>query len=232
MFGLNLTNHFIIIFNDTCPESPPLQWSNGISSLGSHPSLNSFDLMARGGGLSLDSSQNSPVPTLPLGTDYTNHYHYSSGITSSQNSPGSPPTNTVTQLPCDIDRHLSPTTGDSFTVDYGYLRQPQSNTSSLCLQSDHNDNSTVYLGQISYPDAPAITLDIEQNRTRADMLNAVDVECICNEHGILNDVVHGAHKLHKGAGGNVDQGSIFTMAHTHRKMVTLLVRPGPPEVYV
>ena len=182
MFGLNLTNHFIIIFNDTCPESPPLQWSNGISSLGSHPSLNSFDLMACGGGLSLDSSQNSPVPTLPLGADYTIHYHYSSGVTSSWNSPGSAPTNTVTQFPCDIDRHSSPMTGDSFTVDYGYLCHLQSNTSSLFLQSDHNDNPILHLGQISYPNAPAITLDIEQNHTRADMLTSADVECICNEH--------------------------------------------------
>ena len=134
MFELNLANHFIIIFNDTCPESPPLQWSNGISSLGSHPSSNSFNLMAHGGALSLDSSQNSPVPTLPLGADYTNHYHYSSGITSSQNSPGSVPSNTVTQLPCDIDRHSSPTTGDSFTVDYGYLHQLQA-THHHCFSS-------------------------------------------------------------------------------------------------
>ena len=58
------------------------------------------------------------------------------------------------------------------------------------------------------------------------MLTAVDVECICNEHDIPNHVVHGAHKLHKGAGRNVDWGSIFTMALAHRKMVTLLVRLG------
>ena len=102
MFGLDLANHFIIIFNDTCPESSPLQWSNGISSLESHSSSNSFNLMACGGAVSLDSSRNSPVPALPLGADYTNHYHYSFGITSSQNSPGSAPTNTVTQPPCDV----------------------------------------------------------------------------------------------------------------------------------
>ena len=102
MFGLNLANHFIIIFNDTCPESSSFQWSNRILSLESRSSSNSFNLMAHGGAVSLDSSQNSPIPTLLLSADYMNHYHYSSGVTSSWNSPGSAPTNTVTQLSCDV----------------------------------------------------------------------------------------------------------------------------------
>ena len=187
MFGLDLANHFIIIFNDTCPESSPLQWSNGISSLESRPSSNSFDLMAHGGALSLDSSRNSPVPALPLGADYTNHYHYSSDVTSSRNSPGSAPANTVTLLPCDVrdgdvNRHSSPMTGGSFSVDYGHLHQLQTNVSSLFLQSNYNNNPTLHLEHPNYPAMTAITPDIEQNHTRADMLTSADVECICNEH--------------------------------------------------
>ena len=230
MFGLDLANHFIIIFNDTCPESSPLQWSNGISSLESRSSSNSFDLMARGGAVSLDSSRNSPVPALPLGADYTNHYHYSSGITSSRNSPGSAPTNTVTQLPCDVrdgdvDRHSSPTTGGSFSVDYGYPHEPQTDAPSLFLRSDFNDNPTLHLGQISYA-TPAVTPDIVQNHVRVDILTAADVERLCSEHGIQSDVVRGAHKQRRGDSGNVDRESIFTMALAHRKMALILVELG------
>ena len=221
IFGLDLTNHFIIILNNICPESYPLQWSNGISSLESCSSSNSFNLMAHGGAVLLDSSWNSPIPALPLSADYMNHSHYSSGVTSSQNSPGSAPTNTVTQLPCDVcdsdvNRHLLPMTGGSFSVDYRYPHQLQTNMPLLFLRSDFNDNPTLHLGQISYA-TPAVTLDIEQNHIRVDILTTADVEHFCSEHGIQSDVVCGAHKQHRGDSGNVDWESIFTMALAHRK---------------
>ena len=78
----------------------------------------------------------------------------------------------------------------------------------------------------NYPAMTAITPDIEQNHTRADILTAADIERICNEHGIQSDVVHGAHKLRRGDSGNVDRESIFTMALAHRKMAILLVSLG------
>ena len=81
MIGLNLANHFIIIFNDTsseasCPDGL-LQWSSRISSINSHPPSVNLDhnhLSASGGASSSGLSGHSPVPTLPLGADYTNHY--------------------------------------------------------------------------------------------------------------------------------------------------------------
>ena len=140
-------------------------------------------------------------------------------------------TNTVTLLPCDVcdgdvNRHSSPITGGSFSVDYGHLHQLQTNVSLSFLQSDYNNNPTLHLEHPNYPAAPAITPDIEQNHTRADILTAADIKHICNGHGIQSDVVHGAHKLCRGDSRNVDRESVFTMALTHRKMVILLVSLG------
>ena len=63
---------------------------------------------------------------------------------------------------------------------------------------------------------PAVTLDIEQNHVRVDILTTADVECLCSEHGIQSDVVHRAYKQCRDDSRNVDQESIFTMALTHR----------------
>ena len=81
------------------------------------------------------------------------------------------------------------------------------------------------MGQISYA-TPAVTLDIEQNHIRVDILTTADVKHLCSEHGIQSDVVCGAHKQHRGDSGNVDWELIFTMALTHRKMALILVELG------